>query len=623
MAIAEKPRTSSPVLSLLTIFVVVAALHFGREIFIPLALAALLGFLLVPIVVRLRRWGFGRIPAVLTTVILAFTFIFIVGAIVTVQINELSNELPHYQFNIEKKISAFKKPGGALERLSAMVRELHQQVTEKTPPEQETPAQPSKPVEPIPVEVHQPEPTPLQVIGNLLWSLVGPFAMAGIVIVFVIFMLIEREDLRDRVIRLFGAGRLQLTTQALDDAAERVSRYLLLLFLVNSTYGIPIGIGLYFIGVPSPVLWGLLAMLLRFIPYVGPIVAAFFPIVLAFAVDPGWTMPLLTIGLFLVVELFVNSFMEPWLYGTRTGISSLAVLIAAVFWTWVWGPIGLFVSTPLTVCLVVIGRYFPQLEFLNILFGDEPVLPPEARFYQRMLAMEQDEATELAEEYLEKNSLASLYDQVIVPALHLAERDHYHGELNETRHHHVIQSTRDLVEYLGEREDEQKNVLDKTEQANKPVHQNAPKHEPVLCIPAMDEADEIVAMMFAQLLQQRGIAAKALAMRLTTLESLEEVGQEKVETACVSALPPLAILHARYLCRRLRSRFPHLKLLAGIWNINPQEGNLQKRIAAIPADGVVTSLMGAVEQIEAILSASVSQPATQATASVVGGTSSG
>lgn len=598
MAITDPPRAASPSITLLTVLAVVAALYFGSDIFIPLALSVLLSFLLAPVTARLRRWGLGRIGAVLAAVTLAFIVIFAIGGLVTMQVNQLAQELPRYQRNIESKIRAVKESGGMFDRLTAMMRELSREVAKETPDEEAPPA--AAPVEPIPVEVHEPAPTPLDVIGNLVWSLGSPFATAGIVIVFVIFMLIEREDLRDRLIRLFGAGQLHVTTQALDDAAQRVSRYLLMQFIINATYGIPVAIGLYFIGVPSPVLWGLLATLLRFIPYVGPFVAAAFPIALSFAVEPGWTMPLLTIALFLVLELFSNNVMEPWLYGTRTGMSPLAVLVAAVFWTWLWGPVGLFLSTPLTVCLVVFGRHFPQLEFFSILLGDEPVLPPEARFYQRMLAMDHDEAAEIAEDFLDSSSLAALYDQVIIPALRLAERDCHRGALDNTRHEYVIRSTRELVQYLGDRDNGRRNDADAADQPEHAVRPSNDEPPPVLCLPARDEADEIVAMMLAQVLQQRGIGAKTLALRATSLESMEEVALEKIGTVCVSTLPPLAILHAQYLCRRLRARFPHLKLLAGLWTVNTQEANIQRRLAGIPADAIVTSLTQAAEEIAAL-----------------------
>lgn len=606
MATADQPRASPPATTLLLMLVVVTALYFGRGIFIPLALSILLSFLLAPIVVRLRRVGLGRITAVLATVALAFTIIFAVAGVVTVQVNELANELPRYQRNIEEKIRAVKQSEGIFDRLTGMVQELYREAAKEEPPAQARPGTgtapaPTAAVEPIPVEVHEPGPTPFEMIGNLAWTLIGPFATAGIVIVFVIFMLIEREDLRDRLIRLFGASQLHVTTQALDDAAQRVSRYLLMQLIINTTYGIPIGIGLYFIGLPSAALWGLLAILLRFIPYVGPFVAATFPILLAFAVDPGWTMPLLTIGLFLGIELISNNVMEPWLYGSRTGISPLAVLVAAVFWTWLWGPIGLFLSTPLTVCLVVFGRHFPQLGFFSILLGDEPVLPHEARFYQRMLAMDQDEAAELAENFLETHSLEALYDQVIIPALRLAERDRYRGVIDEVRHRYVLNSTRDLVDYLGDREERRDEEEAQDGRAHAAARPAIPEQAAVLCLPARDEADEIVAMMLTQVLERRGIAAQAVNAHLTTLEAMEAVAHEKARIVCVSTLPPLAILHARYMCSRLRGRFPALKLVAGLWTIDPQEGNIQKRLAAIPADTVVMSLSRAAEEIPALL----------------------
>ena len=240
--------------------------------------------------------------------------------------------------------------------------------------------------------------------------LVAPIATAGLVVVFVIFMLLQREDLRDRIIRLVGASDVARATEAMDDAAKRISRYLLMQLVINVLYGIPVGIGLYFIGVPNPILWGLLATVLRFIPYLGPVIAALFPIALSFAVAPGWTLPLLTIALFVTLELFSNNVLEPWLYGSSTGLSPVAVLVAAVFWTTLWGPVGLLLSTPLTVCLVVLGRHVPQLGFFDVLLGDEPALPPELKFYQRLLARDPEEATELAEEYLEDEPLEKLYD---------------------------------------------------------------------------------------------------------------------------------------------------------------------------------------------------------------------
>ena len=260
------------------------------------------------------------------------------------------------------------------------------------------------------VQVQSPAPTPLETLRDVGGPLIAPFATAGLVVVLVIFMLLQREDLRDRVLRLVGGREVARATEAMDDAAKRISRYLLMQLIINVLYGIPVGIGLYFIGVPNPILWGCLATVLRFIPYLGPVIGALFPIALSFAVAPGWTLPLLTVALFVVLELFSNNVLEPWLYGASTGLSPVAVLVAAVFWTMLWGPLGLLMSTPLTVCLVVLGRHVPQLGFFDVLLGDEPALSPEVKFYQRLLARDPEEATELAEEYLEDGSLDKLYE---------------------------------------------------------------------------------------------------------------------------------------------------------------------------------------------------------------------
>ena len=266
-------------------------------------------------------------------------------------------------------------------------------------------------------------------------------------------MLLQREDLRDRIIRLVGSGDVARTTEAMNDAAKRISRYLLMQLVINVLYGLPVGVGLYLIGVPNPILWGLLATILRFIPYVGPMIAALFPIALSFAVAPGWTLPLLTIALFVTLELIINNVLEPWLYGSSTGLSPVAVLVAVVVWTTLWGPVGLLLSTPLTVCLVVLGRHVPQLAFFDVLLGDEPALPPEIKFYQRLLARDPDEATELAEEYLEDEPLEKLYDSVIIPALGLAEQDRLRGSLDRAAVQGIAEDTIGIIEYLKEEEE--------------------------------------------------------------------------------------------------------------------------------------------------------------------------
>ena len=324
--------------------IVVGALYLGSEILIPLALALLLSFMLAPIVTRLRRWRLGRIPSVLIVVVLVFTALLGLGSIVGTQIVDLATNLPRYEWNLRAKIrdlSLAIPSGGIVERTSDMLQDLGEELEEATAPEKpEAAGEREAPPEPVLVQVQRPAPTPMQTLREIGGPLVAPIATAGLVVVFVIFMLLQREDLRDRIIRLVGAGDVARTTEAMNDAAKRISRYLLMQLVINLLYGIPVGIGLYFIGVPNPILWGMLAAILRFIPYVGPVIAALFPIALSFAVAPGWTIPLLTIALFVVLELFSNNVLEPWLYGSSTGLSPVAVLVAAVFWTTLWGPVG-------------------------------------------------------------------------------------------------------------------------------------------------------------------------------------------------------------------------------------------------------------------------------------------
>ena len=351
-------------------------------------------------------------------------------------------------------------------------------------------------MKPVLVQVQEPV-TPLQTLREVGGPLVKPIATAGLVLVFVIFMLLQREDLRDRIIRLVGSGDVARTTEAMNDAAKRISRYLLMQLVINIFYGTSVGVGLYFIGVPNPILWGLLATILRFVPYVGPMIAALFPIALSFAVAPGWTLPLLTIALFVTLELIINNVLEPWLYGSSTGLSPVAVLVAAVVWTTLWGPVGLLLSTPLTVCLVVLGRHVPQLAFFDVLLGDEPALPPELKFYQRLLARDPDEATELAEEYLEDEPLEKLYDGVIIPALGLAEQDRLRGSLDRAAVQGMAEETIGIVEYLME---EKSATSERAADADAPPPDAPTEAAQVLCIGARNALDEAAAAMLAHLL---------------------------------------------------------------------------------------------------------------------------
>ncbi len=506
IAVGPVAPPASPTAMVAVLVVVVGALYLGRDILIPLALSILLSFMLAPIVIRLRRWGLGRIPSVIAVVVLLFVALLGLGSIVASQVVHLAENLPRYEWNLRAKIRDLPiavPSGGVVERTTDMLRDLRKELEKATkgPEAKGTDAAAEEPVKPVPVQVQEPV-TPLQTLRELGGPLVKPIATAGLVLVFVIFMLLQREDLRDRIIRLVGSGDVARTTEAMNDAAKRISRYLLMQLVINVFYGTSVGIGLYFVGVPNPILWGLLATILRFVPYVGPMIAALFPIALSFAVAPGWTLPLLTIALFVTLELIINNVLEPWLYGSSTGLSPVAVLVAAVVWTTLWGPVGLLLSTPLTVCLVVLGRHVPQLAFFDVLLGDEPALPPELKFYQRLLARDPDEATELAEEYLEDEPLEKLYDSVIIPALGLAEQDRLRGSLDRAAVQGIAEDTIGIVEYL--REDEERDP-ERAADADAPPPDAPTEAAKVLCIGARNGLDEAAAAMLAHLLTQRGL----------------------------------------------------------------------------------------------------------------------
>jgi predicted PurR-regulated permease PerM/CheY-like chemotaxis protein len=602
MAVGPAAPAVSPTAMVAGLALVIGALYLGQDILIPLALAILLSFMLAPIVIRLRRWGLGRIPSVLAVVVLLFVALLGLGSIVASQAVHLADNLPIYEWNLRMKIRDLRiavPSGGVVERTSDMLRDLGQELEEATkgPEAKSTGAGAEEPVKPVQVQVQEPAP-PLQTLRDLGGPLIGPIATAGLVLVFVIFMLLQREDLRDRLIRLVGSSDVARTTEAMNDAAKRISRYLLMQLVINILYGIPVGVGLYFIGVPNPVLWGLLATILRFIPYVGPVIGALFPIALSFAVAPGWTVPLMTIALFVTLELFSNNVLEPWLYGASTGLSPVAVLVAAVFWTTLWGPVGLLLSTPLTVCLVVLGRHVPQLGFFDVLLGDEPALAPELKFYQRLLARDPDEATELAEEYLENEPLDRLYDAVIMPALALAEQDRLRGSLDREAVQGIGEDTIGIVDFLLEEEEEERAPDDAA--AHDAALIGAPGEPvPVLCIGARNGLDEAAAAMLKHLLMRAGVRVTTAPRQDVAGRNLSRLPRHGVALICLSYLNPRATQHAQRLTRRLRHHFgDQARIMVGLWTADPSPEPREELLEATAADLLATSLRHAVRQIQ-------------------------
>jgi predicted PurR-regulated permease PerM len=601
--IAQTTDRSNWFFRLATFVIVVGILRFAEEVLMPVAFAVLLAFLLTPLVVRLIRWGLPRAVAIILTVTVAFAAIGGVGWIVTAQVIGLVRELPNYEENIRQKIVALKTPSTPtiMTRMSGMVENLRREIKSTAPDRPVTTPSPDE-VKPVPVEVKPTQPTPWELARDILGPILRPLGVAGIIMVFVVAMLFQREDLRDRFIKLVSAGKLNVATQAIDDAASRVSRYLGMQLVVNGLYGVPIGIGLFLIGIPNALLWGLLATLLRFIPFVGPWIAAAFPIALSIAVDPGWSKLFYTVGLVVVMEVVSNNFIEVALYGASTGISNLALLVAAVFWTWLWGPAGLVLSTPLTVCLLVLGNYVPGMSYLSMLLGSEPVLEPPAQLYQRMLSMESEDMLDLAEKYIEEHSLEEFYEDVFVPALLLAEQDRHGGALPETRQRFIFESSRELIEEL-ERQDELARVeaAIESEEKTEPAPAPMPAVPLVLGVPARDEADELVASMLAHLLRRRGITAAVTPLAVPIDEAFKAADRSEVRAAFISALPPSAVGAARQMGRRLRARSPATPVLVGVWRHRASHEELEKRLHASQPDEIVTMLGEAVEQIEAMV----------------------
>jgi predicted PurR-regulated permease PerM len=587
---------------------VIATLYFARDFLIPLALAALLTFLLSPLVGRIERW-LGRIAAVLLVGAMIFAATGVAGWVLTRQLVDLATKLPDYKENIQTKLRSIKVPtGGVFTKFSETVEELKKDLPGAEAPTQTVVRAAEKPkTEVLPPNaapaaasvqvVETSKINPMGLVQYLIAPLLGPLGKAALVVLLVIFMLLRREDLRRRLIRLIGKGRISASTHAMTDAGARVFRYLLMQLVVNVSYGIPVAIGLYFIGVPNAVLWGAFATVLRFIPYIGPWIGAAMPVALSLAVSPSWTMPLLTIGLFVVLELLSNNVMEPWLYGSSTGVTPIALIVAAVFWTWLWGPVGLILSTPLTVCLVVMGRHVPRLSFFSVLLSDEEALTPAEDCYHRLLTVGEQDELEFVEAYLKANSLTALYDSVFIPVVIATETDRRLELLDDEQRLLIEQSLRDIIEDLGTLPQ----VTSKID-ANKAVAEDSQSRGPappfdVYCLPARADRDELAGAMLTQLLQQQGFVAQNAPGKLAAGELLDLVEKSGVEAACISVVSPSTVIQARYLCVKLRARFPQLKIVIGLWGTTQGVTNAARRLRDSGADEVVTTLEDAVVQL--------------------------
>jgi predicted PurR-regulated permease PerM len=616
---------------LLIAAIVIAALHIGRDVLIPLALAILLSFVLTPPLLLLRRIKVPRVLAVVIVVSSAFAIILALGWMMSREVTQLAGDLPSYRFALSEKIKSFRETTATspvLKRagdvLTDLQRELATSEAEITPAPQ-VGAEAERPEDqPITVQIQERELTPFELSQRIAGTVLPPLATAGIVLLFVVFILIQREDLRDRLLRLLGASDLQRATSTMSDAATRLSKFFLRQLLINSTYGALITGALWLIGIPSPIIWGVLAALMRFVPFIGSYIAAIPPVLLAAAIDPGWSPALITLAVFVVGELTMGQVVEPLVFGRGTGVSPLAVVISTVFWTWLWGPIGLILATPLTVCLAVLGRHVEGLQFFEILLGDKPALTPQQSFYQRALSGDAAEATYQAELCLKDQSLVSYLDSVAMSGLKFAEHDARRGSLDAEQEEKIEYTVREMVDNLADfeprrwfsklrhkpeteedergglatlaaaetDEDDEKLLVDRSELAPGWV-----VDEPILCIGGRNALDAAAADMLAGVLRKRGLGVKELGPEAISAGHISTLAGTEAKLVCLSYLGMgNGPAHIRYVVRRLRRILPEGTLiLVCYWADEAERASAMELLQYAEADASATSLPEAVE----------------------------
>ena len=568
----QQPRGNA-LINLAVAALIVTALYFAREVLVPVALAVLFSFVLAPFVIRLQSWRVPRTLSVLVAVFVGFSIIFSLGGLMVSQANRLAEELPGYQQTLREKIQGLRGVAaggsGTLERASRVLRELDTELQNPARGQLAEDGLRRQPLDkPIPVEIRQPDPGTLTTLVAIIQPLIQPLTTTGIVVIFVIFILLQRQDLRNRFIRLAGSQDMQRTTAALDDAGQRLSRLFLNQIIVNASFGLIIGIGLQLIGVPSAPLWGLVAMILRFVPYVGSPISAVFPLILAAAVGSGWGMLLMTAALFGTLQLIAGQVVEPLVYGRSSGLSPVAIVISASFWTWLWGPIGLVLATPLTVCLVVVGRHVDRLQFFDVLLGNEPALTPPQLIYQRMLAGDPIEASQQAQDYLGGASLEDYYDTIMLNGLRLAEADARLGRLDRDRIDRILATVTEVVDDLELHEDrlpadedpaELSSGLARLEHATDsealtPLPERWERPGAVLCIPGAGKLDEAAVLVLTQMLKRRGIGAAAETADALSMSRFFSLDLSQAAAFCICYVGKPSDAMIQYTVRRLSKK---------------------------------------------------------------------
>jgi predicted PurR-regulated permease PerM len=612
---------------------IVTALYFGREILVPVALAVLLSFVLAPFVIRLQSWRVPRTLSVLVAVFIGFSIIFSLGGLMVSQANRLAEELPGYQQTLREKIQGLRGlatgGSGTLERASKVLRELDSELQNPSASRNAIDGLRRQPFDrPIPVEIRQPDPGTLSTLVAIIQPLLQPLTTTGIVVIFVIFILLQRQDLRNRFIRLAGSHDMQRTTAALDDAGQRLSRLFLNQIIVNASFGLLIGIGLQLIGVPSAPLWGLVATILRFVPYVGSPISAVFPLILAAAVGSGWGMLLMTVALFATLQLIAGQIVEPLVYGRSSGLSPVAIVLSASFWTWLWGPIGLVLATPLTICLVVVGRHVDRLQFFDVLLGNQPALTPPQLLYQRMLAGDPIEASQQAQTYLEAATLADYHDKILLPGLRLAEHDVRLGRLPGERLDRILATVSEVVDDLDSHEDvmvaetataiDDRSSLARLESSIVPFENDRLPEAwqsagAVLCLPGSGKLDEAASLVLAQLLNRQGIGAEAEAADALSMSRLFSLDLSQRSALCICYVGETSNAMIHYAVRRLAKKSRNSRIIVALI-----AGESDTKPAPMPNVTVVTgNFSDVVGSIHAVATGRISSAALDALAAGV------
>jgi predicted PurR-regulated permease PerM len=572
-----------------SVVLVIAALYWAQTVVIPVAVAFMLTFVLGPLVNVIQRAGLRRVPAVILTVLFAIALIGGTTVAIVVELNHLLAELPKHQTTIARKVSRLREAGtGSMwQNIQIVLRSVEQK--EETAASRDPDGMPLPPAAEQPISVRV-EPSSFARLQSTIGPVAEVLANIGLVIVLLTFMLIQREDLRNRVVRLVGQHGLVSTTRAIDEATRRISRFLVSQVLINASFGVILSLSLFVIGVPYAFLWGTITAILRFIPYLGTWAAA--ALIFGFTVMsfPGWMPTLYAMGVFGILEICTANIVEPLVFGHSTGISTVALVVAAAFWTWLWGPIGLVLSTPLTACMVVLGKYVSNLQFFDVLLGDEPVLDREIRFYQRLLAHDHDEAADLVEEYIAEKPVEGVYDELLLPALHFAKRDRETGELGAADEEFILRSIRDILEEVAPA---QLQATEEHERQTKPALNDVPARACVCIIgcPARDQEDELALQMFRLMTEASGFTMEVLSSTMLTAEVIARVGQEEIALVCVGALPPGGMAKTRYLCKRLRLEYPRLPILVGHWGPYENVNRGIQRLQSAGATHVATSLL--------------------------------